>query len=511
MAKAKFRMPAPGVRIEERPPAAESASDVLARSDGAPWLIAFLFLIVLAILLVWQPITRIQAHYQINYNEGWNAYPQQMVANGGRIFASAPGRQYWNYPPVSFHIVGWLAKVTHDVNLTGRWVSLVAFLALVILTGMTAYRFTRSRRSALFAALWVVIFIGALKSERIGMNDPHMLGMAFIALGFYGYIRSLDDDARWLNISAVATVVGLFTKHTLLAFPVAVGVHLLLTSPKRLKSWIITGAIAAAVLLGATFALDGPHFFEHLAFPRVYSYGFFLANTVWYLLMFQTAIIACLLWCFRTKLRSKEGVLLLAFAAATALSFFFCWGAGADLNHLFDPAVSMALIGAVALPFAVWVSDKVRFRKTALGVLLILPFSLGVLTMLAPRVQEDLANAHSIPQMEQEYASAVEFVKARPGPALCEHLLVCLEAGKPEEYDAYEVDQLIKTGKLPEREILKIVDDRYFSTILLISDATHPIAPVERTVFSQAFMTHLLSRYKVAMTTSAYAILIPNR
>src|SRR5215468_197182 len=98
MAKAKLRMATPSVRIEERPPATGTAADVLARSDAAPWWFAFIFLIVLAILLVWQPITRIQAHYQINYNEGWNSYPQQLVANGGRVYGSAPGRQYWNYP-----------------------------------------------------------------------------------------------------------------------------------------------------------------------------------------------------------------------------------------------------------------------------------------------------------------------------------------------------------------------------------------------------------------------------
>jgi hypothetical protein len=512
MAKAKLRMPAPSVRIEERPPATETAADVLARSDAAPWWVAFIFLGVLAILLVWQPITRIQAHYQINYNEGWNSYPQQLVANGGRVYGSPPGRQYWNYPPVSFHVVGWLAKITHDVNLTGRWVSFLAFLAIAVLTGMTVHRLTGSRRSGAFAAIWVVIFIGALKSERIGMNDPHMLGMALIALGFYGYVRSLgEEDPLWLRISAVAFVVGLFTKHTLLAFPIAAAVHLLLTSTKRLISWIITGAIAAAVLLVATFALDGSHFFEHLMFPRVYSYAFFLSNTVWYLLMFQTAIIVCLMWCFRTGLRSNEGVLLLAYAAATGMAFWVSWGAGADLNHLFDPAVSMALIGGVALPYAVWASERVRFRKTALATLLIVPFSLGALTMLPPRIQEDSSTARSIPQAEQEFASAVEFVKSRPGPALCEYLLVCFEAGKPEEYDAYEVDQLIKTGKLPEQEILKLLDDRHFATILLRSDADHPIAPEERTIFTRGFMIHLLNDYKVAANVAGFALFVPNR
>jgi len=511
MAKAKLRAPVTSVRIEERAPAEESPAAALARSDSAPWWIAFCFLAVLAVTLVWQPVTRINAHYQINYNEGWNAYPQQLVADGGKVFGNPPGREFWNYPPVSFHVVGWLSKLTHDVNLTGRWISLLSFIALTVLTGMSASRLSGARRSGWFAALWVVIFIGALKSERIGMNDPHLLGMAFIALGFYGYIRSLDGDTRWLRISAVAFVFGLFTKHTLLAFPIAAAAHLLLTSPKRLKTWIITGAIAGVTLLIATFALDGSHFFEHLAFPRVYSYASLLSNTVWYLLIFQTAIIASLVWCFRAKLRAPEGTLILAFALSTALAFFFSAGAGSDLNHLFDPAVSVALIGAAALPYAVWASEAVRFRKTLLGVLLIAPFSLGVLTMLAPRVQEDLATSRSIAGVEQEYASAVEFLKSHPGPALCEHMLVCFDAGKPDEYDPYQVDQLIKTGKLPERDILKMLDDRYFASILLLADASHPIAPVDRTIFSQAFMAHLLNDYKVAMTTGAYAILIPNR
>jgi len=380
----------------------------------------------------------------------------------------------------------------------------------VALTGLSVERLSGSRRAGVFAALWVVIFIGALKPERIAMNDPHILGMAFVALGFYAYVRA-PESARWLRISALAFVAGLFTKQSLLAFPCAVGIQLLLTSRKRFVTWVSTGAAASLALLILTFVFDGSHSLEHMALPRVYSYEFFLSNAVWYLLMFQTAILACLAWCFRASLSNRTTVLVWSFAAANLLGFWFSAGAGADLNHLFDPAVSMAMIGGVALPYAVRASEKVRFRSGLLTVLLVLPFSLGVLTMLTPHIQEDAATFRSIPELEQEFAGAVQFVKAQPGPALCESLLVCFEAGKPEEYDAFQIDQMIKTGKVQEAEVLKLLDGRHFSTIQLVANAGDPIAPAGRPRFSQAFMVHLLNDYRLAMRTNSYAIFSPKR
>src|SRR5207248_6076004 len=120
-----------------------------------------------------------------------------------------------------------------------------------------------------------------------------------------------------------------------------------------------------------------------------------------------------------------------------ALAFFLAAGAGADLNHLFDPALAIAMIGGAALPYAIAAAERVRYGNALLAVLLTLPFFLGTLTMLAPHMQEDAATSRSIPQLEQEFASAVEFVRSHPGPALCESLLMCQEAGKPEEFDPY--------------------------------------------------------------------------
>lgn len=331
-----------------------------------------------------------------------------------------------------------------------------------------------------------MIFVGALKADRIAMNDPHLLGMAFVAFGFYAYVRQ-PESPKWLRISAVAFVLGLFTKQTLLAFPLAAGIQLLLTSRKSFFTWLWTGVAASVALLVLTFALDGSHFPEHLAFPRVYSYAFFLTNPVWYLLFFQTAIIVALVWCFGN---ARINLLVWAFALSHLLAFFFAAGAGADLNHLFDPAVAVAMIGGAALPYAVWAGERVRYGNALLAILLTVPFFLGTLTMLAPHIQEDAATSRSIPQLEQEFAGGVDFVRSHPGPELCD-----------------AVDQLVKTGRVPEAAILRLLDEHHFSTIQLNSD--EPIAPAERRRFSQAFMTRLLNTYQVAMRTGSFVIFTP--
>jgi hypothetical protein len=122
-------------------------------------------------------------------------------------------------------------------------------------------------------------------------------------------------------------------------------------------------------------------------------------------------------------------------------------------------------------------------------------------------MQEDATTSRSIPQLEQEFAGAMEFVRSHPGPALCESLLMCQEAGKPLEFDPYAVDQLVKTGRVPQAAILRLLDERHFATIQL--NTNEPIGPVERSRFSQAFMTKLLTVYQPAVQTGSFVIFTP--
>jgi hypothetical protein len=68
-------------------------------------------------------------------------------------------------------------------------------------------------------------------------------------------------------------------------------------------------------------------------------------------------------------------------------------------------------------------------------------------------------------QSEDEFRSSVQLVKSRPGPALCETLLLCYEAVKPFEYDAFFVRDQIQIGRLQEGKVAQLLRTHYFQTI----------------------------------------------
>src|SRR4051794_21575956 len=98
--------------------------------DRLPWAITWCLLAALFLLLVWYPASKLSAQYSFGSNEGFSAYLQAATANGEKIYGSPPVYRYANYPPLSFHLVGWLSAITHDVNLTGRWLSFFAYLGI---------------------------------------------------------------------------------------------------------------------------------------------------------------------------------------------------------------------------------------------------------------------------------------------------------------------------------------------------------------------------------------------
>ncbi len=113
------------------------------------------------------------------------------------------------------------------------------------------------------------------------------------------------------------------------------------------------------------------------------------------------------------------------------------------------------------------------------------------------------------PQREGEFASIVQFLKTQPGPALCDNLLFCYEAGKPKVFDAFNVSELIKTGRLPESTLLQMLDSREFGAIQLNWGANEAIRPSTRVRFSEAFMRKLFATYKPAIRTSDSLIFVP--
>lgn len=496
-------------------PAADRSAAELQASDGglwspygASWAVTFAVLSILCLAVDWGPISRISVHYSIGYNEGNAAYFTRQAINGPPIYAASPRYVFTDYPPLSYHLVGNLARLTGDYNSTGRWISVLAYLLIGVFAGMTVRQLNGSTRCGVYAALCWLIWLAAQDPSRIGYNDPHLLGMAFGMAGLYCFVRD-EESTRWLAASAVIFSLSLFTKHSLISFPAAVGIQLFLTSRKRLGIWMGTAGTVCLVLLGLTLVVDGPYFLRHLMFPRTFSFFSFAESVATYFALLQVAFAAALIWAFRHRPSGRDRFLVWAFAIAHAIGGSICFGSGASTNHLFDAMLSLVLITGVGLPLLPHVVEGTRFPKTAMAVLLTVPLFLAAAANLPARMRQDRYLGMRRPALESEFAATVAFIKSQPGEALCENLLFCYEAGKPKVFDAFNVDQLVKTGNLPESTLFQLLDSHAFGVIQVDWRTNEPIRPSTRSRFSEAFMRKLFATYKPAIRTSDSLLFTP--
>jgi hypothetical protein len=474
------------------------------------WRVAFCVLAFLLLLLLWFPVARINAHYTITMNEGINAYYEHVTGTGGKVYGHPPKYEYANYPPVYFHLVGWLGSLTGDVNLMGRWVSLLAYLAIGVLTSLIVYRLGNSRRLGAYAGLCWLIWLCAFDPGRVGFNDMHLLGVAVSLAGLCCFVYHPERTA-WLCASAALFALSLFTKQSLVAFPAAVALQLLPAPRKRLAIWLGTAIATCSILLLLTVAVDGRFFFAHLMLPRLYYPADIVNSLGTYLYFIQGAFVASCIWILRNYEFGEGRVLVAAFVVAHAFATFLLGWAGASLNHLTEAMVATAMIATLAIPAAERIVLGSRFPRVFLGILLTLPFFLTSLLVLPRRVPSDLSRyAKEVPESEAEFAYVSKFIKAQPGPAMCETLLLCYAAGKPEEYDSFAVDEALRTGTLPMSEVVQLLETRHFRVIQIEFPAGQPMQPTPRIRFPGPFMRMLFAKYRLAFRTKWYAVFIPN-
>ena len=507
MEKKKGRVPASPERPDSAPPSAPR--EAFAAAPSLPWTLTWFVLALLFLTLVWYPASKLSAHYSFGSNEGFNTTFAAEAAAGVPIYGNPPVYSYANYPPVSFHLIAWLSVFTHDINLTGRWISFFAYLAIGGLIALIVERLSRSWRYAAYSGLCWLIWIPAFDVGRVGLNDPHLLGVAFSVAGLYCFLRD-PESTRWLCISAAVFAVSLFTKQSLVAFPAAVAIQLALTSRRRLAIWLGAAAAACVILLLLTLALDGKYFFDHLMLPRAYYVSDIWASLGPYLYFVQVPFVVAIVWACRITTIGSAGFLLWGFPLAHAVGAFYCGGAGAGVNHLFDAMILTAIIVGLALPGVGQVIEGSRFPRAALTFVLVVPCFLTSLVVLARRLPADLGhNPNEVAQAEAEFTGVSNFLRSQPGPALCESLLLCYAAGKPATYDPFVVDQLMRTGRIPQEQVVQLIARRQFAAIQIDWNANEPMQPSPRTRFPGPVMRALFGSYQLALRSGKYAVFTP--
>ncbi len=485
---------------------------VIARSSQRIWSTAAALLTLLVTVIGWPLVLRSTAVVQFDYDEGWNAFRQQQAAQFLPLYASPPGGDITNYPPLSFHIVGLLSLLTGNVNETGRFLSLAALVAVCVLVGALVRLFVPARYAGICAGLLFALWLEMWMPRRIGVNDPQLLGMVFELLGLYGFLRAVHRGQNgWRSAPLFALAV--FTKHNLLALPLGAGLALLARWDwRRLVLWVGAGLLAAAALFWVTLRLDGPYFLANMLQPRACSLGDALHNIGTYLIIFLPFVLLGGVWSWRNWRDERRAPLAWSWLVAHLLAFAWAGGDGVSRNIFFEAILMDAVISVIACADYFAVQGRATPGRAALLCVLPMLFPLSQilfpLSKLPNSIVSGAAEWRALPRHEADFAAGVGLLRQASGPVVCENLLMCDEAGKPSAFDPYYVQDQISLHKLDPREFVAMVESQRFAAVE-IGD-TDRGASKHTFRFSKAFLQALAQHYSLALHTPEIDVWVPS-
>jgi hypothetical protein len=448
-----------------------------------------LLLWLMAALALRVPIHRAASRLSFNYNEGWNSYWAGAVLEGKGVYASPPGYTVANYPPLWFHLLASAKGAFGGVNPAGRWIELAALLAAAGLAGFAAARQARSWRAGAVAAPLMVLSVAAVAPQYIAMNDPQMLAHALLLAGVAAYLCR-GESLVWICASAVLCCLGLFVKHTLVAFPSAVILHLALTNRRRAMVWISTAGLTAALLTWWIFARDGAYFIPHLVGPRTYSATAAAAGLLACLYLCGLVTLAGVFAAYRLARNDRRHlfVLMLAFGLVEALAVG--GASGVASNVAFDAVFALCMlagVGSASMPNRPLLAAVVPILLGAC----FLPAGHPVLHPGAAGKIENLARA------ERDYTNDLAYVRGIPGPALCEDLLLCYEAGKPLLYEPFNAAEYIRAGRSSAQPVVEDLRAHRYAVLVLERPASDRFPPEVRAAVEAHYRVERQSAVRV--------------
>ena len=440
-----------------------------------------------------------------------------------------------NYPPVSFILVGAIARFTGGPLLAGRAVALASLLMIGYLIYKTVVALTGRRMAAVLGAL---VWIGYLTSDwaftYVGYDDPQLLAHTFSFSAFCLYVQwrhEISLQRAWAL--ALLACLGVFTKHLVAMAPIAIAADLLVENGRDFLRFVAAAAAVGLLMFSAVYLYGRGNFVANvLDIDRRTSSSWRLAGFVG--LFFYNCLAgvfapaAVLIYNKQERYRP----VLYYFVVSFLVALYVQGGVGIWKNVWFDfiiaascvsglfaaatPEITLpnlrivgavvVLVGLAANEFVLarWSSGglesptlwtirlwqcvmvlaglaliaRAHTTRRMIGVLL---FGFVLLTgAIGPA--KDLITRSTAEQLEQldrdekRYSADVAQLRAIPGPALFENLLLGFDAGKDFWYDPFNVTQMVVAGHIPEQLLLDRLRHRYFSVIELNHDLEKMVA-----------------------------------
>ena len=437
------------------------------------------------------PVTRAFFRTDRNYNEGWNVYNADLVAHHQLIY---PAKYAWtgvNYPMLSFVVGAQLHHLTHDYLFTGRILSILAMLLCALLVGAICRRLEATLHAATLAGLFTFALFATAATTYIGMDDPQLPALVLFLAALWIYLRDRTGYANLL-LAAFVFVLGISTKHNSVDFPFVVLLDLLLLRAFTRALWFsVCGIALGALSIALHIHFGGPFFAAQILAPRAFSwsFAFHAGSNVFKPLLGLLLISLFMAWrVLRSPIRRIAGMLLLA---GLVFGTYFGGGSGVNVNSKFTAFFAMAIL------IGLWLSD-LELAPNAKPIYALVPlllFALLAFPWLKNRSEHPILGLAAMQTEQVQYDEEVALLRAHPGPALCESILRCFDAGKPYVYDPFNATRLIEFGKLDPQVMINQIQHHDFAAIQLAD----PV-PTERAYRSSRFAPAILDAIEAAYT-----------
>jgi hypothetical protein len=473
------------------------------------WTAVILLMGLSVVAISWFPLLSITALPSESYNEGWNAYRQWMTVEGQPLYGIHPTLWTTNYPLLSFHIIGLLGAAKGNMVLVGRIVCCASLIATSMLVGSIVRGIIGSRSGAFYAGLCLLAWLGCFHGAGRALNDPELLSVAFTTFGLFAYLKA-PRSPIWAALSAIAFAVSLFTKHDLLAFPLSVGVHLLIARNWRtLAIFLVTGIVAAGLLLTLSFQLDGPYFFTELLQPRAYSLQNLCEETFHYLLHFLVPLLVGVVFLSCDNSTPYRSFLFTLLISTNLAAVYFSGGDGVGSNIFYAPVIADLISCVIAICWLERRALKVPHVGQSFKIALTISTLAGAL-MVPFQIHSDIVAQLRMPAATKAAQQAIALLESMNGPAICEDLLLCYEAGKPMDYDPYYVKDQVLIGRVQETAILAMLTAHHYTAIQIngIVDAAS-LAHGQGGRFTKPFLRTLLAQYRPILVNRTYSVFVP--
>jgi hypothetical protein len=272
--------------------------------------------------------------------------------------------------------------------------------------------------------------------------------------------------------------------------------------------WLASLTAVSGALLLLTLFRDGSYFGANVMTGRSYSFAYGWEHLAPYLVRHQVAIAAALAWSIWNGVTRPRNLLVIAFAFAHSTGYLFAGGDGVDRNVLFDSVVTLAMVTAVAFADIEPVVLRLRYGQWLLPIVAMAP-ALACLALLPAQLRHDRILAAATPEIERQTSEGVALLKSREGPALCENLLLCFEAGKPMRYDPFYVESQVRIGKLAEADVVRLIESGRFRTLEIELRPGETLQAGDRLRFTANMVRAMLEHYRPKMQAMNFVVLVP--